>query len=162
MRFPAYIIPTLWLYTPALARQNPAPYRRPPRARDFRTPALIVHLPRRAADIPPAAIITDMGWLATSKAQSLAALATIPFSLVSWADIADQPYGAPRHTCVQNAGTNIVHLLVDGPAVLDAIPNIDSMSPAFGVAGLSASVEEHLKGWEMVVRRGVRERRGEV
>ena len=30
--------------------------------------------------------------------------------LVSCAEMADQPYGAPRHTCVQKAGTNIAHL----------------------------------------------------
>ena len=61
---------------------------------------------------------------------------------------------------MQNAGTNIVHLLVDGPAVLDAMPNIDSKSPDFVVAGLSASEEYDLKVY--VVRRGVRGRSGEV
>ena len=70
----------------------------------------IVHFPMRAADIPPAAIMTDMGYVARSRAQSLAALVTKPFSRVSCAEIADQPYGAPKQTCVQNAGTNILHL----------------------------------------------------
>ena len=38
---------------------QPAPYISPPAAIALRTPAPIVHLPHTAAEIPPAAIITD-------------------------------------------------------------------------------------------------------
>ena len=33
-----------------------------------------------------------------------------PPHLVSWLEMADHPYGAPRHMWVVTAGTSIVHL----------------------------------------------------
>ena len=44
--------------------------------------------------------------------------------------MADQPYGAPRQTWVQNAGKNMVHLLVLALPVLEARPNVFSRNPA--------------------------------
>ena len=52
----------------------------------------------------------------------------------------------------------MVHLLVEGPAVFEARPNMDSNGPDLVGVGFSASVEEYLRWW--LVRRGVRERRG--
>ena len=56
--------------------------------------------------------------------------------------MADHPYGAPRQTWVQNAGTNIVHLFVLGLAVLEAKPNIDSKNPDLEGVGLFESEDE--------------------
>jgi len=52
---------------------------------------------------------------------------------------------------------NMVHLLVEGPAMLEARPNIASKGPDFAGTGLSGSVEEYLMWGED--RRGVRDRR---
>ena len=53
----------------------------------------------------------DIGYVALDNAQSPALAATNPYSLAKVPEIADQPYGAPRHTCVTKAGTNIDHRL---------------------------------------------------
>ena len=42
-----------------------------------------------------------------SSIQSAEAEVTMPYSRESAAEMADQPYGAPRQTCVANAGTNM-------------------------------------------------------
>ena len=53
----------------------------------------------------------DIGYVALDNAQSPALAATNPYSLAKVPEIADQPYGAPRHTWVTKAGTNIDHRL---------------------------------------------------
>ena len=53
----------------------------------------------------------DIGYVALDNAQSPALAATNPYSLAKVPEIADHPYGAPRHTCVTKAGTNIDHRL---------------------------------------------------
>ena len=53
----------------------------------------------------------DIGYVALDSAQSPALAATKPDSLAKVPEIADQPYGAPKHTWVTKAGTNIDHRL---------------------------------------------------
>ena len=53
----------------------------------------------------------DIGYVALERAQSPALAATKPYSLANVPEIADHPYGAPKHTWVTKAGTNIDHRL---------------------------------------------------
>ena len=46
----------LWFMTPAPAKRNPAPKIVDPVSMDRRSPTFIVHLPKKAALKPPAAI----------------------------------------------------------------------------------------------------------
>ena len=104
--------------------------------------------------------------------------------LVSCAEMADQPYGAPRHTCVQKAGTNIAHLkegwpsclytaaatlasrgttrhpylLVPGAAVLEPRPHTLSTSPFRG--GESSALADMWRRPLGEARGGQEDRRG--